>query len=465
MKKRRIDLFQERQIITNMITNTEYLRRIRPIVKSKYFKSVYAKYVSEWILEYYDEFKESPGKDIQNLYHRKVKYINNMDDADLVSEFLLKLSKDWEKRSKIQNIDFSVKNSLSYLKLRSLILVKDKLELAIQNNEPLKGEQEIANFSKLETNDSDSINIFQDTGAICSAFLDDNEIMFSFPGVLGEVVGPFMRGDLISFLAFAKRGKSWWMMYLSQLAVYYGFKIAFFNLEMVKNQFLRRTWTGLVAQPRKDMDLKIPYFEEIKGEDSKFKWEVSFKEERRSGVNTSNIAKDQKAFKRQCRSGEMKMVPLPAFSATVEDIEAHLDNMYYYEEFIPDVIVVDYADIIAPSAGNREYRHQIDGIWKRLRRMAQERDVLLATASQAGRAASKNDASEENIAEDIRKVAHVSKLISINQDELDREQSAVRIGQLAERDGKRNWKQALVLQCLEIGKPYLDSRYVEEVER
>jgi len=35
------------------------------------------------------------------------------------------------------------------------------------------------------------------------------EYMFRFPGVLGEVIGDFARGDLVAFLGFANRGKTW----------------------------------------------------------------------------------------------------------------------------------------------------------------------------------------------------------------------------------------------------------------
>jgi replicative DNA helicase len=141
-----------------------------------------------------------------------------------------------------------------------------------------------------------------------------------------------------------------------------------------------------------------------------------------------------------------------------------LDNLYYYNNFIPDVIVIDYADILAPSRGVKgEHRHIIDDIWKKLRRLAQERSALVVTASQAGRASLNRDVSEEHIAEDIRKLAHVAKMMSINKSKEDDKINAVRIEQLAERDGNRNPRKALVLQCLEIGRSYIDSRYADEI--
>jgi len=465
MKRKRIDLFQERQIITYMIINSDFLRRIVPVVKPKYFESIYGRLVSEWVIEYFNEFKEAPEKHIQDIYNRKSKFIREEEEVEIVKEFLLQLSKDWEKQKKIQNIDFVIKNSIHFLKIRSIFLLKNKLESALLDSDPLGAESEIANFSRVESSATEGISILKDDRKICAAFLSEEEYMFSFPGVLGEIIGPFMRGDLAAFLAFAKRGKTWWQWYVGQLAMYFGFKVVFFTLEMTENQIIRRGWISLTAQSRKSMELNIPYFSKIDEEDEKSKWEVLFKKEKKEGVDLPNIKKLQQHFRKQFRSGGIKIIPLLAYSATVEDIEAHLDNMYYYEEYIPDVVIIDYADIIAPSKSWNEYRHQIDDIWKKLRRIAQERNILMVTASQAGRRASKKDATEETIVEDIRKIAHTSKMVSINSDLEDQKLSACRIAQLAERDGRRNYRQALVLQCLSIGRPYLDSRYNDEVER
>ena len=45
---------------------------------------------------------------------------------------------------------------------------------------------------------------------------------------------------------------------------------------------------------------------------------------------------------------------------------------------IPDVIIVDYADILAPEDTRQsEKRHQVDETWKALRRLSQEWHALV----------------------------------------------------------------------------------------
>jgi hypothetical protein len=96
--------------------------------------------------------------------------------------------------------------------------------------------------------------------------------------------------------------------------------------------------------------------------------------------------------------------------------------------------------------------------------MAQERNALVVTASQASRAAFSNDAEVKDIAEDIRKVAHVSKLISLNQTKEERDVGVVRVHQLIERDDRLGSVPVVVLQCLDIGQVCLDSKLQFEVD-
>lgn len=464
MKRKKINLHQERQIIINMIVNDRFLRELSPITNPKYFQSSYGKIVSRWILEFYKEHKQAPQKQIQEIFFYKSQYIQDEDDIEDISSFLSSLSEEWQKVTEQKNIEFSITNAIQYLKLRSLELLKDKLDRAVIEGNSLKGERAIVEYNRVEKASGIGISLLKDAAEISTAFMEEEEKLFRFPGVLGEVCGDFVRGDLVSFLSAAKKGKTYFQIYTGETAAYYGYKVVMFELEVTKNQMLRRGWQSLVGRPKKTDIIKIPRFIDYEGNE-KFKYEVELIEKKKDAVDISKIEEDQKKFKKIFRTGDFKIVILPAYSVTVEGIEAHLDNFYYYENFIPDVILIDSADLIAVSNNIREHRHQLNDIWKKIRRMAQSRNSLVVTASHSDRSTFKKDAKEENTGEDIRKIAHVSKMMAINKDKNDAEIKAVRIEQLVERDGARNYKQALVLQCLEIGRIYIDSRYAVDVKR
>ncbi|NJN98401.1 MAG: hypothetical protein HC875_32070 [Anaerolineales bacterium] len=72
-------------------------------------------------------------------------------------------------------------------------------------------------------------------------------------------------------------------------------------------------------------------------------------------------------------------------SASVDRLRMFLDKLRETSGFIPDVIMVDYADIMRPAFNNPEKRHGIEGIYEDLEAMAQELDCALWTCSQTNR--------------------------------------------------------------------------------
>lgn len=457
MKREKIDLTEERKIIINMITDTKFLREIRPIINHNYFESSYANTVSRWIVEYYDNFKEAPNKNIQDIYFQKSKTIHSEEEAETLSKFLESLSYD----HKITNMKYSVKRAIHWLKIQSLKLLNKKIKSAIDSDDPIHGESYVANFKRVEKPDGKGVLILKDSAKIADAFLAEDEKLFKFPKALGIVTGDFVRGDLVSYLAASGRGKTWWQLYTALTGMYFGFNCIFFTLEMPENQMVRRAWQSLVGRPKENCNVKIPYFKKI----NNGKYTVENIEEQKEVVSLSDLEKNQKSFRFHFRGGDLKIISVPAYSVDVDDIDAYLDNMIFYENYIADIIVIDYADLIRPSKNVRsEYRHQLDDIWKKLRRMAQERNALVVSASQAGRGSFNKDADEKDIAEDIRKLAHVSKMIAINQTKEEYKINVSRISQLKERDGRRYMSEVYVLQCLDIGKPHIDSKFKKEVK-
>ena len=461
MNRQKIDLSEERKIITYMIVSQRFLREISNVIHINHLESSYAKIVARWLLEYWGNYKDCPGKNIKEIYNQKKKAINDEDDVELIKEFLSRLSKDYEEIETIQNIEYLIANAIKYLKLQSLKYLKDKIEDSILSAEPLSGEQAVSSYSRIEKPAGEGISLLRDAIKISQSFMDSDEILFRFPGTLGKIMGNFIRGDLVAFLAASNKGKTWWQFYVAQLASFHGLKAVFFSLEMTQNQIVRRAWQGIVGAVRTAGKIDMPYFEE--SEEDENKYEVKTRRVKKNSVIVEDISKTQKKLRLHTRGGDVKIIVLPHYSATVNDIQAHLDNLSYYDNYLPDVVVVDYADIVA-SKLKGEYRHTLDDIWKSLRRIAQERNILVVTASQAGRKALKaKHTSESDISEDIRKYNHVAKMFVLNQTKDEYEKGIMRVKQIKERDGRRSYKEVIVLQSLDIGRPYLDSKLEGEV--
>jgi hypothetical protein len=144
---------------------------------------------------------------------------------------------------------------------------------------------------------------------------------------------------------------------------------------------------------------------------------------------------------------------------STEDMRRVLDEWENQDDFVPDVIVTDYADIMASS--EREYRHKQDGIWRGLRGISQERHSLLITATQAdARSYGQSILNLSNFSEDKRKYAHVTAMFGLNQDPKGREKQLgiLRVNELLVREGIFNSNNdVVVLQDLGSGRPFTES--------
>jgi hypothetical protein len=456
LTRKKIDLSEERRILTHMITSTQFLLQLRGIAQPKLFKSSFSTIIAEWVWEFFEHTTQAPEKAIEEIFIKKQKEIQDDDEVELIAEFLQQLSNDWE-NIQIQNLTYTVKNAIDYFKLRSLERLQDRIKGAVNKGESALAERLISEYRNVERPVGRGVDLLEDDGAIREAFTHENEFLFRFPGELGECVGNFNRGDFLSWLGAMKRGKTHYLWYTGYKALFSGLKVLFISLEMTENAMLRRMWQTLNGKPIKKKLIKIPYFKET----DKL-YDIKFREEKKDPIDLSEIRTKQKFYRQFIRTGDLKLITYPSYSASVRDIETELINLEYYQNFIPDVVVVDYADLLKPLERG-EYRHQLDSTWKALRGLAQDRSILVVTASQTNRAGLTRDVGGESIAEDVRKLAHVTQMLSLNQSKVEKEDGVMRVETAVQREGKQFIGQIVLLQNYEIGRPYLDSKIKKKV--
>ena len=98
-----------------------------------------------------------------------------------------------------------------------------------------------------------------------------------------------------------------------------------------------------------------------------------------------HVFKEQIYDKVQDIEGKLIIKEYPTRSASIQTIKNHLEKMKN-RGFEPDVIIVDYADLIKPENGSKEEkRHQLETIYEELRGLAQIAKCPIWTASQTNR--------------------------------------------------------------------------------
>lgn len=504
--------FIERKIITGMIVSDRYMRECDLMLTNIHLlESPLIKKIVEWCKDYYKSHGKSPGKDIEIIYDSKVRDGLNEEQADSIGDILSEISEEFEKGEyKDLNTDFLLDETEKYFKKRSLEILAEDMKIALEGDDLETAEKRFNDFKRVERVTGVCVNPLSDPEVIRAAFEEPPEPLIKFPGALGEMLNHEMvRDSLVGILAPEKRGKTWWMIEFAMRALRAHKKVAFFEVgDMSRDQFVRRIHTyiqrrnylsrycGKFLMPIMDChhnqidkcdnperscfiglyeskNQKMSYKEASAlgylpctfcAKDREFSKEYKgahwFKYVETKPFTWGEALKAGKDFETTiCGPHNFRLSVHSSDTLTVEGMNAQLENWYSLDDFSPDVIIGDYADILAASNSYVETRHQENHKWKGLRRMSQDWHSLVITASQADADSyDKKILSLKNFSEDKRKYAHVTMMIALNQTPEEKREGIMRISQLLVRESDFDMKRTVkVLQCLNNGRPFLGS--------
>ena len=157
--------------------------------------------------------------------------------------------------------------------------------------------------------------------------------------------------------------------------------------------------------------------------------------------------------------GLLKLSCHPSGSINVTGIESRL-NTWERAGWLPDIVIIDYADILAPLNGRLDKRHQVDETWRELRGLSQKRHICVITASQADAASYRiKTLDKSNFSESKTKLAHVSAFIGINALPNEKDMQLRRLNYIVRREEAFSEQECLyVAGCLSIANPMILTR-------
>lgn len=451
----KVDISVESRILGNLITSTELLGKVRSIVDPTLFESPLSRIVGQWVLDYFDHFNAAPEKAVSDIYIARRAELNDADGA-LVQNFLKNCSASW----KPTNVGYAEKMASDFFQQRSLDRLADNLKQKASSGNVDGAQRLIAEYVKPEIVHSRSVDLLHGVSPIQHAFQNEDEEMFGLRGGLNRLVGgPLCRGELVAFLAPPKSGKTWWMIDTADTAMTRGQKVLFISCEMTEDQVVRRFWQSLSGCSRWGEQAPGSMFQKNGN-----KWDLIQGERttRKVDLDGGSIEAIQKRYLEF--GGDIKLRCYPPRTLTLQKLKSELKVLAVFENFVPDVIVLDYADIMALPPG-KERRLQLDELWLGLRNITLDMNNLIVTASQTGRetVGGKRDADESNIAEAVSKVNHVTRMVTINRSKRDKQLGIYRMSCQTMRDGRESFDQLVVVNCLEIGRPWMDDKFMNEV--
>jgi len=490
LRRRRVDTEIEKKILTGLIVSSEYGKSVLPLIDLNFFQLDFVRPVIGWIKGYYDRYLEAPKENIQYLFDIE-KGSLGPEDTDLIRDFLSGLSSQFE-REGVFNGKILYDKTIEYFTERHLVHTANTILVAVGAGKLPLAQKTVQNYKQIASKMSGWVDPFSEkmienvyeTKFQKSEDEEGQDFLFRFPGKIGRLLGGFERGWLVGFLGPMKRGKTWILQEVSLQSIVAKLNVVFISIEMSEEGTASRTYKRVAAYPKDEGEVDYPIFVCLRGMNNSC--QLPFREEQ-SCTYCRNHPEHYKEFvpwvgfekvvkrklplrelKEKVSSftatfgGQYRLKSYPAYTATLQQIERDLDNLEYTEDFVPDVIVIDYADIIAPEDTRLDSRGRLDDIWKKLKGLAQKKHALVVTASQSNRVSIKKRTVEDvDTSDDIRKLAHVDAMFSLNQTPVEKDLGVLRVGVVAHR-----WKEfskkaeVALLQKLSDGQVLLDSEYV-----
>ena len=148
----------------------------------------------------------------------------------------------------------------------------------------------------------------------------------------------------------------------------------------------------------------------------------------------------------------------PNSTLTVNAIKGILAG-WEREGWVPDIVIIDYADILTNENSRLDARDQINERWKQLRALSQSLHCLVLTVTQTDAAAYKTRViTRSNFSDDKRKLAHVTGMVGLNQTDEEKELGVMRLNWVVRREGAFTETTCVnVAGCLALGTPAIVS--------
>ena len=362
----------QKKIIVLLLFNRRFLQTISDIILSEYFDSDADKWLVRSIKKYYEKYKVEPTLEALKI---------QIDDIS--SDVLKKLVVD------------NLREVFQHREATDLEFVEEKI-IEFCKNQNLK-KAIMDSVDMLERHDYDGIKTVIDVAMKAGTTKDlghdyvegleerltqsTREVIPTGWEIIDEIMGGGLgKGELGVLVAPAGIGKTWMLQRIAYHGLCIGKNVLHYTLE------LNQSYIGL-------------------------RYDTIF-----SGISTGEIKYHKEAVRKSLEKakGNLLIKYFPTRSASVQTFNSHMKQVEL-SGLKPDVVIVDYADIMKDISGGVELRHRLGNIYEDLRGLAGEMEIPIWTASQANRSALEEDViGADKIAEDYSKIMTADFVMSMS---------------------------------------------------
>ena len=334
-----------------LLNDKHFLHNISDVLLSDYFESPAHKWIIDTILEYYSKYHTTPTMEVLKMEMKKetndvlqlsIKeelkqaYTVTDDDIEYVKEEFFNFCKNQRlKEALLKSVDLL--EAGEYEDIRKL--VDEALKAGVEKNTGHEYEKDIE-----------------------SRFREEEVKKVPFPWkVFNDVTdGGVGGGDLMLLFAPPGIGKSTVVANIAAHVAKVGMNVVFYTLEL-KDSYIGKKidsiLTGIEVKQlrthRREVELAI---EDLKGR---------------------IIIKEYSPKK-----------------ASLDTIESHIRQLETNNDFIPDMVIIDYPDLLKVRKNRRELKEEIDDIYTDLKGLAKDMNIPFVCPSQINRMGAKDDVIE-----------------------------------------------------------------------
>lgn len=277
-------------------------------------------------------------------------------------------------------------------------------------------------------------------------------------------IGP-ARGELFLFLAPTNRGKTWGLIQLGKAALRHGLKVLHVTLEMGQSKISLRYMQSMFSMLKWNdfrNENEVVYKKILADSYGVYKGIEENDAKRLALASEEGQAFIKKKLYKQKLATRYKLVvkDFPTGVLTTSGLNVYLDMLERHLNYIPDLLIVDYADLM--QLDSTILRVDTGRVYKDLRMIAGERNIAVASASQANRMAEDvRIVTLKHIAEDYSKAQTADSVVTYCQTALERPMGLARffIAKAREEEAAGT---VVVSQAYKMGQFHLSSAIMSD---
>jgi replicative DNA helicase len=359
------------KVIGALLTQRQFLLNISDSLESEYFSNTSHQWIVDFIIKYFSEYHTIPSLETLSIEVKKI-------DNEVLRIALTETLREAYKAADSKDLEYVEKEFTSFCSNQQM---KKALMTSVDllNVGDFDGIRRLIN-NAMKAGEDKNIGHEYDKDVETRYREDDRHaIPFPWPIFNDLTQGGVGGGDLVLMFGNPGGGKSWAVIAMGAFAAALGYNVVHYSLELGEGYVGKRYDAVFSGIPVDKLNDNRKVVEEIV---SKVKGKIIIKE-------------------------------YPPKRVSLETIEAHIQQLEQQNDFKPDIIIIDYLDLLK-GKGRKERKDEIDDVYTDAKGLAKALNKPIISPSQANRTGAKSSIIEgDNAAGSYDKIMIGDIIISV----------------------------------------------------